>query len=47
MSWFNRKPKPKNPPQNLSAKNLTPATERRMKQAKDQVRTPKEKPNDK
>jgi hypothetical protein len=47
MSWFNRKPRPRNPPQNLSAKNLTPATERRLREAKERVRTPKEKPDDK
>ena len=47
MSWFNRKPRPKNPPQHLSAKNLTPATERKMREAKERVRPLKEKPDDK
>jgi hypothetical protein len=47
MSWFNKKPRPKNPPQHLSAKNLTPVTERKLQEAKERVRTPKENPNDK
>jgi hypothetical protein len=47
MSWFNRKPRPKNPPQHLSAKNLTPATERKMREVKERVRTPKENADDK
>ena len=47
MSWFNTKPRPKNPPQNLSAKNLSPATERKLKETKEKVRTPKENANDK
>ena len=47
MSWFNKKPRPKNPPPHLSPKNLSPATERKMKEAKDRVRTPKEPSNDK
>jgi len=47
MSWFNRKPRPKNPPQHLSAKNLSPTTERVMKETKERVRTPKENKDDK
>ena len=47
MSWFNRKPRPRNPPQHLSAKNLSPTTERVMKETKERVRPVKEKPNDK
>ena len=47
MSWFNKKPRPKNPPQHLSAKNLSPATERKMKETKERVRPLKETPDDK
>jgi len=47
MSWFNRKPRPKNSPQVLGPKTSSPATERRMKEVKERVRTPKENANDK
>jgi len=35
MSWFNHKPRPKNPPQHLSPKNYSPATERRLDKTKE------------
>ena len=44
MSWYNRKPRSKNPPTHLPSKNFSPATERRLEEIKKQVR---EKSNDK
>jgi len=43
MSWFNHKPRPKNPPRDQSSKNFSPTTERMMKEAKEKVRPLKEK----
>ena len=43
MSWFNRKPKPKNPPQYPSPKNFSPATERLLKETKQAVQPLREK----
>lgn len=38
MSWFNRAPRPKNPPGAPPPKHSSPAAERVLKETKDQVR---------
>jgi hypothetical protein len=38
MSWFNRKPRPKNPPANFSPKHVSPATQRKLEETKQTVR---------
>jgi hypothetical protein len=38
MSWYNRKPRPKNPPAVISPKNSSPAAEKYLKEIKDTVR---------
>lgn len=43
MSWFNFKPRLKNPPRDQSSKNFSPTTERMMKEVKEKVRPLKEK----
>jgi hypothetical protein len=45
MSWFNRAPRPKNPPSAPSPKHSSPAADRILKETKKQVRekTPKSK----
>ena len=43
MSWFNHKPRPKNPTHHLSPKHFSPATERKLEETKKAVQPPKEK----
>ena len=45
MSWFNRAPRPKNPPHSPPPKHFSPVAERLLKESKRQVRenTPKSK----
>jgi hypothetical protein len=38
MSWFNRAPRPKNPPSASPPKHFSPVAERVLKETKDQVR---------
>jgi hypothetical protein len=38
MSWFNRAPRPKNPPHSVSPKHFSPVAERLLKESKRQVR---------
>jgi hypothetical protein len=43
MSWFNRKPRPKNPPSIPHPKKSSPSTEKYVKEMKEQVRQKEEK----
>ena len=41
MSWFNRKPHPKNPPLHVPQKS-SPASEKMLEKTKEQVKLPKQ-----
>ena len=47
MSWFNRAPRPKNPPSAPPPKHFSPAAERLLEESKQQVRAKDPKPKSK